>query len=284
MKFDLKDYQNVLFPYAYNILGSVEDAKDAVQDVISNYLAFYQNRKIDNLKGYLVKGVVNQSINLRNKKSKSVSPQVSLPEPIATETAETNTHLESIASYGMLILLDKLNVKERAVFMLKEAFNYSHQEIAEALGDNKENSRKILSRAKQKLSKFSSTQGKAKDLGIWAYIQKYVKAIRNRDVLGLEQLFTQDIVLVADGGNEIQVVRNVTEGKQAVIDLLLLVFEKFQQSHLMQITEVNHQPAILYWQEDRLASCHVFSLNAQGEIYHISAIVDPQKLQRIIPG
>ena len=283
MKFDLKDYQNILFPYAYNILGSVEDAKDAVQDVISNYLTCYHSREIDNLKGYLVKGVVNQSINLRNKKSKATSHQISLPEPIATETAETNTHLESIASYGMLILLNKLNVKERAVFMLKEAFNYSHQEIAEALGDNQENSRKILSRAKQKLKKFSSTPGKTKDLGVGTYIQKYVNAIRNRDTVGLEQLFTQDIVLVADGGNEIRVVRNLTEGKKAVIELLLLVFDKFQKSQLMQITEVNHQPAILYWQEDKLASCHVFSLNHQGEIYHISAIVDPKKLTQIYP-
>ncbi|HAS42030.1 MAG TPA: RNA polymerase subunit sigma-24 [Microscillaceae bacterium] len=283
MKFDLKDYQNILFPYAYNILGSIEDAKDTVQDVISNYLTFYQNREIENLKGYLVKGVVNQSINLRKKKSKMVDPQTSLPEPVATETAETNTHLESIASYGMLILLDKLNVKERAVFMLKEAFNYSHQEIAEALGDNKENSRKILSRAKQKLKKMSPTPGKAKNLGGGTYIQKYVNAIRKRDTAGLEELFTQDIVLVADGGSEIRVVRHLTEGKKAVIELLLLVFEKFQQAQSMQITEVNHQPAILYWQEDRLASCHVFSLNDQGEIDHISAIVDPQKLKQIRP-
>lgn len=281
MKFDFENYQNLLFPYAYNILGSVEDAQDAVQDVMSNYLTFRQSRKIDNVKGYLVRGVVNQSINLKNKKSKITSQQVSLPEPVSTENAETNTHLESIASYGMLILLDKLNVKERAVFMLKEAFNYSHQEIAEVLEGNEENSRKILSRAKQKLRQQTPVSNKHKSVNLQLYVDKYVTAIRNRDVATLEQLFSQDIVLVADGGNEIQVIRELTEGRQAVIELLLLVYDRFLQSQSIQITEINHQPAILYFQKDKLKSCQIFLLNSQGEICHISSVIDPVKLKQI---
>lgn len=281
MKFDFENYQNLLFPYAYNILGSVEDAQDAVQDVMSNYLIFRQSRKIDNVKGYLVRGVVNQSINLKNKKSKTTSQQISLPEPVSTENAETNTHLESIASYGMLILLDKLNVKERAVFMLKEAFNYSHQEIAEVLEGNEENSRKILSRAKQKLRQQAPVSNKPKSVNLQSYIDKYVSAIRNRDVATLEQLFSQDIVLVADGGSEIQVVREFTEGRQAVIELLLLVFDRFLQSQSIQITEINHQPAILYFQQGKLHSCQIFLLNSQGQICHISSVIDPVKLKQI---
>lgn len=283
MNFDLSDYQGFLFPYAYNILGSAEDAKDAVQDVIGNYLAFNQKQNIDNLKGYLVKGVINQSINLKNKKSRMASSndQVSLPEPVATETAETNTHLESIASYSMLILLDKLNVKERAVFMLKEAFGYSHQEIAKVLAGNAENSRKILSRAKQKLRAFSPLPTQVPLHKTRTYIEKYVAAIRNRDVASLELMFAQDIVLVADGGNEVQVLRSFTQGRQAVIELLLQVFDKFQRFQNIELTEVNHQPAILYYQEEKLMACQVFSIDAPGCIYNISSVVAPEKLKQI---
>lgn len=282
MNFDFNNYQQLLFPYAYNILGSVEDAKDTIQDVMSNYLAIYQKREIHNLKGYLVKGVVNQAINLKNRQSKIVNEQVLLPEPITTENAETPVYLESIASYGMLILLDKLNVKERAVFMLKEVFHYSHQEIAEVLSANVENSRKILSRAKKKLKKATFPIHIPPNTLKQACIDKYVTAIRKRDVASLQQLFTEDIVLVADGGDKVQVVRNVTQGKQMVIDLLLLVFEKFLQAQTFRITEVNHQPAILYTHQESPTSCQIFSVNAQGKIDRVSAVVDPEKLIQLM--
>ncbi len=67
------------------------------------------------------------------------------------EKPDTNINREEIISYSILMLLEKLNPKERAVFILKEAFNYSHTEIADALSFSVENSRKLLSRAKKSL-------------------------------------------------------------------------------------------------------------------------------------
>ena len=76
-----------------------------------------------------------------------------LPEPIATEEADKAVRLNDIAAYSLLILLEKLNPKERAVFILKEGFDYAHEEIADVLSTTVESSRQLLSRAKRKLDK-----------------------------------------------------------------------------------------------------------------------------------
>ena len=120
----MDNYKDVLFPYAYNILGSSDDANDAIQDVVTkHYIA--ERDDIENEKNYLIKGVINQAINIKNRNNKLVSEDVWLPEPIDTLSADTPLYNEEILSYSILVLLEKLNPKERAVFILKEAFNYS---------------------------------------------------------------------------------------------------------------------------------------------------------------
>lgn len=147
----VKDYQTILFPYAYNILGAVEDAKDAIQDVLYNYLAASREH-IDNEKNYLIKSVINQALNIKQKKKQVKLGDVWLPEPVATDSVDTNINLDDVASYSMLVLLEQLNPKERAVFILKESFGYSHEEIAEVLTITVEGSRKLLSRARTRLN------------------------------------------------------------------------------------------------------------------------------------
>ena len=82
-------YQKKLFPYAYNILGSTDDAMDAIQDVITKYISNSQEG-IENEIGYLIKGVINQSINIKKRNQKVNGNTTWLPEPIATEKADIN--------------------------------------------------------------------------------------------------------------------------------------------------------------------------------------------------
>ncbi|WP_109435111.1 MULTISPECIES: sigma-70 family RNA polymerase sigma factor [Aquimarina] len=276
---DLHTYHNLLFPYAYNILGSAEDAKDVVQEVLSKYLKI--DATVKNEKGYLITSVINQAINIKNRQKKNLSGDILLPEPIATEESDIALHLKDIISYSLLILLEQLNVKERAVFILKEAFNYSHQEIAEVISETKENSRKLLSRAKSKLRTSKRPNNTLKRSESNIYLKKYIAAIQDRDVKKLELLFTEDIQIVADGGNEIKVLRNHTSGKSACIDLMFEVFKKFLQHQEVKLTEINHQPAILYFTKGKLLSCLVFSIDDNEKIYRISSIIDPKKLINI---
>ncbi|PWL40286.1 RNA polymerase subunit sigma-24 [Flagellimonas aquimarina] len=274
----MKNYQNKLFPYAYNIIGSSEDAKDAVQDILVKYLSI-DKEHIENEFGYLIKSVINQSINLRKKRDKFTTNNVYLPEPFSTENADENINKEEILSYSMLVLLEKLTAKERAVFILKEAFDYSHKEIAETIGFTIENSRKLLSRAKAKMAnhKTGNLNNHAQNI---EPIEHYIHAIKNGDITALEKLLSEDILLAADGGKNIKVVRELTTGITNTSKLLLYVYRAFLTGLKFRISSVNHQPAILYYQNELLYNCQVFELEGM-KIKSIYSIVDPNKLKSL---
>ena len=277
----LKDYQSILFPYAYNILGSSEDAKDAVQDVLYKYLAS-PREGIENEKNYLIRSVINQSINIKKSKKKIASGDVWLPEPIATEKADTNIHLSDIITYSLMVLMEQLNPKERAVFILKEGFGYSHEEIAGLLSGTVESSRKLLSRAKTKLDTPHPVRPQQptpfpKDL-----LEKFVHSIHDGDTQTLETLLTDDIKYYADGGEKIKVLRKFTIGQKEVADLLLLVHQRFHRKASLVYAMVNHQPAFLYYHGDKLFQCQVFSITEDGSrISQIDNVIDPEKLKAI---
>lgn len=277
----MKDYQSILFPYAYNILGSSEDAKDAVQDVLYKYLAS-PREGIENEKNYLIRSVVNQSINIKNSKKKIVPEDVWLPEPIATEKADTDINLSDIVTYSLMVLMEQLNPKERAVFILKEGFGYSHEEIAGLLSGTVENSRKLLSRAKTKLDTPHPVRPQHVTPFPRRLLEKFANAIHGGDVHTLETLLAEDIRYSADGGDKIRVLKKLTVGQKDVADLLLVVHQRFHRKASVAYAMVNHQPAFLYYQGDKLFQCQVFSISEDGsKITRIDNIIDPAKLKAI---
>lgn len=279
----MKDYQDQLFPYAYNIAGSAEDARDIVQDVLTAYYAS-PREGIENEKAYLVKSVINHAINAKNRKKRTVQPEVWLPEPVATEAADTNVYLKDILSYSLLVLLEKLNARERAAFILKESFDYAHQEIADILGTTEEHSRKLLSRAKAKLFKPGESAGPGiRSAQTNVLLENYIAAIRSRNMEKLESLLAEDIAFYADGG-KMNVVKRICTGAADVAELLLYVYQTYQQGSSVKFTTINHQPAFLYYQKDRLYVCQVFDVSPEtGRILQISNIIDPEKL-KILAG
>ena len=147
---DLNTLNKKLFPYAYNILGNIGDCQDVIQEVLIKFNE-KEGCSISNPNAYLIKSVINQAINLKKKNDRERQQKITLPEPIVTNQGESKIELDEILNYSMLVLLDTLNTKERAVLLLKEAFDYEHDDIAEILEISVENSRQILTRAKKKL-------------------------------------------------------------------------------------------------------------------------------------
>jgi RNA polymerase sigma-70 factor (ECF subfamily) len=274
----LKNYSDILFPYAYNILGSSEDAKDTIQDILMKYLLI-DKKHIENEIGYLIKSVINQSINVKKKKDKTTTNNIWLPEPISTENADDNINNEEILSYSMLTLLEKLTAKERAVFILKEAFDYSHKEIAETIDFTIENSRKILSRAKIKLNNYK-TKNHLIQKNKAMQLKPYVEAMQNGNIAALEKLLSKEILLAADGGKEIKVVREITTGIADTSKLLLYVYRAFLTGLETKFSYINHQPSILFYKNGVLYNCQVFEFD-KTKINGIYSIVDPDKLKSL---
>lgn len=271
----MEEWRPLLITYAYNITGSLEEAKDIVQDA---YLQFMQvdGEQITNKKAYLVRMVINLSINRKNKQQQTRSAYHGewLPEPVATEHADASVNRKDVLSYSLMVLLEKLDPKQRAVFILKEAFDYDHAEIADVLGITVEYSRKILSRAKQQLT----ATDKAKDSSIPTdYLNKYLTVMAAGDTGRLEQLLNEDIVLTSDGGGKASAVLNPVYGKGDGIALLLGLYTKFFQHMEMEAGTINHQPAIFYYEEGRLATCQVFTFE-NGLVDRVYFIRNPDKL------
>ena len=277
-------YQAALFPYAYNILGSVEDARDAVQEVLAKHLAKPADNKIINLKAYLVKSVINLSINIKNRQQKTLRyGEVWLPEPVATDdAADKDLHLSDVLSYSLMVLMERLNATERAVFILRESFDYTHQEIAEVLSVTEEHSRKLLSRAKASLFKPAPKRTKAQDVHGRRILESFLHAIRQRDTGQLESVMAADIRFYADGGGKVPLAAGICTGAENVAALQIMIYHKYLASAEMVYTTVNHQPALLSFKGGRLNSCQVFDLHPDtGKLLRINAVLDPGKLKSL---
>lgn len=276
---DLKILTKKLFPYAYNILGNIDDTQDVIQDVLIKF-----NEKdastISNQNAYLIKSVINQSINLKKKNDRERQQKITLPEPIITNQGENKIELDEILNYSMLVLLDTLNTKERAVFLLREAFDYEHDEIAEILEISTDNSRQLLTRAKKKLKLrkpniITSSKNDRK------YLEKYVETIRKGDVKTLEQMLSGEVQVLADGGSKLNVVAQLTSGIENTVKLMTYLYEYYQKDFEIKIEEINHQSALLFYKGTTLINCQIFELNVDGKIANIFSVVDPDKLMRI---
>ncbi|RAJ76553.1 RNA polymerase sigma-70 factor (ECF subfamily) [Chitinophaga dinghuensis] len=276
----MTQYYQLLFPYAYNILGSAEDARDTVQEVLSKYYTS-ERAGIQDEKNYLIRSVINLAINYKNRNKRiSRQPAEWLPEPIATDdTADKNVYLKDILSYSLMVLMERLPAIERAVFILKESFDYTHSDIAEVLSISEEYSRKLLSRAKTRLFKpEAAVRSKTQEADTKSLLMDYMDTIRRGDVARLEKMLSAEVALMVDGGGKINVVTKIAHGASEVARVLALVFDKYLQYADAAFHWINHQPALLFSKDGKLYSCLVFELGPDHSIQSINSVVDPDKL------
>ncbi|HYG38096.1 MAG TPA: sigma-70 family RNA polymerase sigma factor [Cytophagales bacterium] len=280
-EFDIQSYQRTLLPYAYNILGVIEDAEDVVQEVLIKWLEI-DKTQIANQKSFLVRSVINKAIN--EKKSQLVKrksyPGNWLPQPIST-LGEATVDREKVLSYAYLVMLEVLKEKERSVFILKEVFDYEHSEIGELLNITTENSRQIFKRAKDKLNLKGSV--KVKPNIATSNLEKFIRAFKSADVKQLGQLLTDDIAFTSDGGEKIAASKNVIYGKESVIKLIAGIRKKFYPEIEGRVVEVNGDIAILYYWKEQIKACQIlcFKEDKVENIYHI---VNPDKLKAFALG
>jgi len=272
----MDELRRTLTTYAYNILGVVEDAKDVVQDAYMKFSTIDQ-QLIEDKRAYLIRTVINLSINLKKKRQKQLPEYRGqwLPEPVAAETADAGIIGKETLTYSLMTLLEKLNPKHRAVFILKEAYDYSHEEIADAIGISSENSRKILTRARDILHQdapVSAPKQQEESVG------NYVDAMRKGDLARLEKLLNHDIELLSDGGGKVSATLKPLVGRKTVVAFVAGVFRKFYQYHILEQGWVNQQPAIFYYHEGKMVNCQVFTVR-NGEITNIYFMRNPDKLK-----
>lgn len=273
-------YRGLLFAVAYRMLGSATDAEDIVQEAFVRWLQAGEE-KVQSPRAYLSTIVVRLCINQAEsaRAQREVYTGSWLPEPVLTsyhpEMAET-VMLGETLSFAFLVLLEQLGPLERAVFLLREVFEYDYAEIAEMVNKSETNCRQILRRAHQHLDRhrprFAASHEQQARL-----TEQFIRASASGDMQGLLNLLTDDIVFVGDGGGKAPVALKPVRGADKVARGTMGGMRFFAQMQT-RTEEVNGRPAIVGYLDGH--PCGVLICEIEGDrISQIYAVLNPEKLR-----
>ncbi len=277
-------YRVLLFSIAYRMTGCASDAEDLVQETYLRYQAS-ESSEIVSLKAYLSTIITHLALNYL-KSARVVREQYMgtwLPEPILTSedggVSLADLEQQEALSLAFLRLLEALSPPERAVFLLHEVFDYPFSEIGVMLSKSPANCRQIFHRARQSLqdkrARFEPEAQRQRQL-----LLSFLSASQAGDMAALTSLLAQDVVSWSDGGGKVPTNIKPIHGQQAVARFWLLWLgpaRKDQRPLVLTLAEINGGPAILYWDEGKLAGVISLTLSAEG-IGEIYALLNPEKL------
>lgn len=282
-----EQYRDLMFAVAYRMLGSAADAEDVVQDAWLRWSGTDRS-DVAEPRAYLVRVVTNLAINrltsARTKRETYIGPW--LPEPVLTgpDVAESAELADSV-SFAMLLVLEKLNPLERAVFLLREVFGFSHAEIAEATGRTEAGVRQVAHRARERVR-----QGRPKYPADPAEQRRvtaeFLDACRDGDVDRLMGVLAPDVVLWTDAGGMRKAARNPIYGKDKVIRLIFGLAAKsfFSGDTSYEFAEINGGVGVIVHGYGGDGDIVLVPEVTGGLISGLRAVLNPDKLRAIRRG
>ena len=277
-------YRSWLFSIAYRMLGSVMEAEDVVQEAFLRWQEA-SGREIRAPKSYLSTIVTRLSIDrLRSAKARReeyVGPW--LPEPIVTgESSDLAGTLDETLSMAFLVLLESLTPVERAVFLLREVFDYDYAEIASLVGKSEDNCRQISRRARRSVAaqrpRFESSPEQEERL-----TASFLEACVSGDMEGLLALLSEDATLWSDGGGKTRAALNPIYGADRIARFFSGILRKAPPGLVVRRASINGRPGFIgYFEDGRPQSVMTFDV-AEGSIQGIRLVVNPEKLATVPP-
>ena len=279
-----EEYRALLFSIAYRMLGGTADAEDMLQET---YLRWQGASviEIQNPRAFLVTVLtrlcINQLQSARAKREQYFGHW--LPEPLLTAPAADLPRIPGIdgsLSMAFLTLLERLSPTERAVFLLREVFDYEYNEIAGMVTKSEANCRQIFRRAKQHVTesrpRFEVSQQQRERL-----LQQFVDTSLNGNVQELLALLAKDVVLYTDGGGKATAVPNPIYGAEAVARFFVGGRKKLLPAGITRrFAEINGQPGVIAYHNGRVFG--VLSLDVtDGRVQRIYIVRNPDKLARL---
>ncbi|MGM0829037.1 MAG: RNA polymerase sigma-70 factor [Bacillota bacterium] len=278
-------YQPLLFSLAYRMLGSVMDSEDIVQEAFIIFDQLPNREQIENKKAYLCKIVTNRCLDLIRSSAKKREVYVGpwLPEPLLEGENSPNdpTHAflqqESIST-AYLLLLQQLNAIERAVFLLREVFQYSYDDIAEILGKSNANCRQIFHRAKKSMEYDLKKQPSISIAE--STVKEFVQSILNGNVNQLLDLVSEDVAMYSDGGGKVKAAQVPIFGANRVVQLLQNLMKLYAGKFTINYTSVNSLPGLILTIDGHLQYVYSFTFSG-NQIQTIYTVANPDKLRHL---
>ncbi|MFB6782143.1 RNA polymerase sigma factor SigJ [Streptomyces sp. NPDC056352] len=289
------DHRELLFSLVYNMLGSVADTEDVLQET---WLAWTARNAaadaglIESPRAYLVRIAVNKALSRQAAISKRRETYVGtwLPEPLvsatdtppppADEAAERAERSESV-SMAMLVVLETLTPLERAVFVLHEVFGYAHTETAEILGRSPAAVRQLAHRARDHVQA-RRPRFRPDPLVHRRVTERFLDAVFGGDLAALMHLLAPDVTLWADGGGKSRAAGpRPVHGRDHVARLLISRATALE-GLAVKYRQVNGDPAAVLFSDDAPFAVMVLDLTPDGEqVRDIYNVTNPDKLPHL---
>lgn len=278
-----EENKSKLFGIAYRMVGVVSDVEDILQEA---YIRWHNTdkAKVENPQAFLVTIVTRLCIDhlnrVKEQRERYIGPW--LPEPIYDESApgpDWQRELSDTLSLAFVSMLEKLNPVERAVFILREAFEFQHQDVAEIIGKSADNSRQLDRRAREKL-KYDKTRYQCEDEAHQKLLVEFMTACASGQLDTLADLLAEDIVAYSDGGGEVRAALRPLQGRPRVLRFLRRVMMNIIQggNARMEFAKVNGQQGLKIFEGDRLATVLSFQFH-QGKLQALYSVRNPYKLE-----
>ncbi|MEU2426112.1 RNA polymerase sigma-70 factor [Streptomyces sp. NPDC007851] len=283
---EFQELRPLLFSIAYRILGSVSEAEDAVQET---WLRFEGSpTQVRSPKAFLSATVTRISIDVlrsaRLRRETYVGPW--FPEPLLAdpyEDPERSAELADSVSMAALLLLERLSPLERAVFVLREVFDFGFPEVASAVGRSETACRQLAVRARRHMAagrpRFDADRREHDALAA-----RFFEALHDGDMAGLQDLLAADVSLLGDGGGKTPQLARAVAGARNVARLLAAVFPALDRIEVTcERHEVNGQPGAIFRDRDGRI-LQTLSLDIlDGHVQTVRLILNPDKLTHMGP-
>jgi RNA polymerase sigma-70 factor (TIGR02957 family) len=286
----LQQLRPVAFAIAYQMLGSVAEAEDVVQEALLQvHLALEAGEQIASPRALVATVTTRRAIDelrsARVRREQYVGEW--LPEPIITgghDDPARHAEMADSLSLAMLVLLESLSPEQRAVLLLHDVFDYDHAQIAQIIGKSQDNVRQLATRARRHLAqrrpRFQTTREQRDELA-----RRFLQAVEQGDLSGLEALLAHDVELTGDGGGKVPALARTLRGRSRVARMLIdwaRLGARLPGGSLRPV-EVNGGPGALYLDARQRLIAVVALEVAGGQVTSISAILNPDKLTRLGP-
>jgi RNA polymerase sigma-70 factor (TIGR02957 family) len=284
-------HRGLMFAVAYRMLGTVADAEDAVQDAWLRWSAAPRPDVADP-RAYLARIITNTSLNrlrsARARREAYVGPW--LPEPLLTETrpdAAERAELAESVSVAMLVVLESLSPQERAVFVLRDVFDFSYAEIAGAVDRSEAAARQLAHRAREHVQarrpRFDVNRGQQR-----AVTERFLAAAAGGDIEELMTVLAPDVTLLSDGGGKAKAALRPITGASKVARFVAGISSRpYMGTDIsdmkVETAEINGGPGALVTVGGHVVMAATLTI-ADGRVTAIQLVVNPDKLKAIATG
>ncbi|WP_228001949.1 RNA polymerase sigma-70 factor [Nocardia australiensis] len=279
------EHRRLLFATAYRMLGTVTDAEDILQDTWLKWNEIDRSA-VRHPKSYLVRTVTNLSLNRLTSAKATRETYIGpwLPEPIlTTPNVAEDAELADTVSTAMLVVLETLSPMERAVFLLREVFGYTHAEIADTLDKPEATVRQIAHRARTHVQarrpRFDTDQAERDHV-----TEQFMAACAGGDLNALMDLLAPDVTSWSDGGGVVTAARRPLYGPDHVARWVLGVLAKpFVAGFELEPAVINGELGVLALLGGAPVAAFTYDL-VDGRIRNLRFQVNPNKLAGLSLG